>query len=228
MPGPGTHYGFQFFHDPFPHAVFDGLGVMESFRQKGFPAPDPGWPWWEVEYADAVQRGKRTTRDIAKLAADLRRHELSDLFGFLQSPAWVQRLQGMFGIPLLEVDDTLHGGGVHVMPGGSRLLGHLDYARHPIKRDKQRALNAIAFLGAAPEWPSDWGGELQLMTPGGNPKKRIYPFPGRVVVFETSDLSYHGVASIVAEARDRVTAAVYYLQPHDGRSTRERALFFPR
>jgi len=123
-----------------------------------------------------------------------------------------------------EPDPTLHGGGLHVTVSGGFLGVHLDYDRHPKIPGKRRALNVIAFLH--PEWKKAWGGALVLCDPAGTPVRRFYPNPGRVIAFEVSDLSYHGVEP-VRGAAPRVSLAVYRLSEAGPFNTRRRALFMP-
>lgn len=201
--------------DPFPHLVLDCAFPTPAAP---FPPP-PDWFGWEVTYRDTSQFNKRTTRYLELLPPDVRA-----LFVTLRSPKMAARLSELFGIPDLQDDPTLHGGGVHVLPPGSRLAGHLDYCLHPRLPGKERRVNAIAFLNR--EWKEEWGGALCLLDPMGEVVTRVYPHSGRLVVFETSDLSYHAVEPVTGPA-ERVTAAVYYLVPARPTATRRRALFFP-
>ena len=174
-------------------------------------------PCWEARYDNDAERGKRTTRDPVWLA-----HLVPDL-ATMRGAVSVARWSRLLGYPV-EDDPTLHGGGVHVTGVGGRLGCHLDYDRHPHLPEKRRALNLIAFLN--PEWREEWGGALVLCDPMGAVVTRLYPRPGRLVAFEVSDLSYHGVEPVTGPC-ERVTAAVYYLADAGPHNTRQRALFLP-
>lgn len=172
-------------------------------------------PVWEVGYDNDCERGKRTTRSFAQFPG---------LTGVItrmtgRGVGWSGRL----GYPV-ELDETLHGGGLHVTEPGGHLSCHLDYDLHPLLPGKRRALNLIYFLN--PEWREEWGGVLVLCDPMGVAVTRLYPRPGRLVAFEVSDLSYHGVEPVTGPV-ERVTAAVYYLSAATSANTRKRALFLP-
>lgn len=201
-------------HEPFRHFYEDGVHAVTLD-----PPPGPEWAGWEVVYRDDVQAGKRTTRRVDRLSPG---HQW--LFGVLQEPSTAAAYGAAFGIPDLEPDPTLHGGGLHIMPPGSRLNGHVDYSLHPHLPGKERRLSVIVFLND--RWEEAWGGALCLLDPMGNVVKRIHPAPGRVVAFENSDLSYHAVEPVTGPA-ERVTAAVYFLTVARPGAVRRRAMFFP-
>jgi hypothetical protein len=204
--------------DPVKWFVIDGWCEPEP----GWTVPGPDWPGWEVHYTADVERGKRTTRHlwgwvgerVERLQSLLTLWECARRFGFVALP-----------------DPSLHGGGVHVMPPGSDLGCHIDYDRHP-NREKtpyiagtRRAVNLIAFCH--PRWEAGWGGEFYLADTDGNPVVTLEPKPGRLVAFETNDLSYHGVLPVTGPA-ERVSVAVYLLEPAGPGNVRTRAMFLPR
>ncbi len=180
--------------------------------------PPPSWGGWEAHYENDCERGKRTTRQFGSLPAV--RGTLDALRSAESVAYWSERV----GLEL-EDDPTLHGGGLHVMAPGGRLAVHLDYDRHPVYHlPRRRALNIVAFLH--PAWQSAWGGALQLCDPLGEPVVSIEPAPGRLVAFEVSDLSYHGVEPVTGPA-ERVSVALSLLAPAGPANVRLRALFLP-
>ena len=195
---------------PFRHWIFDDWCEPLS------PPPPPADPRWEARYCNDAERLKRTTRDLAAIPG---------------APQLFDRLRGsahdwspILGYQVID-DPTMHGGGIHVTEPGGWLGTHLDYARHPRLPEFRRALNLIAFVH--PEWRPGWGGELELCDPMGSPVVRIEPRPGRLVAFEVSDLSYHGLAPTSPSAAERVSLAVYYLTEATAADTRMRAMFLP-
>jgi hypothetical protein len=173
--------------DPFPWWVAEGFAP--AVPPDAIPGPE--WDGWEARYNNDLERHKRTTRHTDRLPAPVR-----DVFAAMRSAGEVRRWRERTGIPDLEDDPTLHGGGLHVTDPGGHLACHLDYARHPLMSDRERRLNLILFLN--PEWDESWGGALCLCDPGGNVVERIYPAPGRLAAFVTDDLSYHGVEPVKA------------------------------
>lgn len=105
---------------------------------------------------------------------------------------------------------------------------HLDYAKHPRLPLLERRLNAILYL--TPYWQDEWGGATVFTKPDGKTVvARVYPKPGRLLVFATNDLSYHGVEPVTCpEGINRITLATYYLSHIRPGVTRERALFVPQ
>lgn len=179
--------------------------------------PPPEWSGWEVQYSNDCESGKRTARkelpgSIAGTLAALRSKESIAVWSNLLGYA-------------VEDDPTLHGGGLHVTKAGGHLNCHLDYDRHPFLWDKRRALNLVAFVH--PRWEESWGGRLLLCDPTGRPAVRIDPSPGRLVAFEVSDLSYHGVEATTENSGERISVAAYMLAPAGPHNTRCRALFVP-
>jgi len=196
---------------PFRHWIFDDwCGPLP-------PPPHKSSSRWEARYCNDAERNKRTTRDTDAIPG------ARPLFDRLRGLAsdW----SSILGYPVMD-DPTMHGGGIHVTEVGGWLGTHLDYSRHPVLPDKRRALNLIAFVHH--EWRPEWGGELELCDPMGVPVVRIEPRPGRLVAFEVSDLSYHGVAPTSPAAAERVSLAVYYLADATESDTRMRAMFLPQ
>lgn len=199
--------------EPVRHWVFDG--AVEPGPVGHVPGAHD--PCWEARYDNDAERGKRTTRHPDWLA------HVAPCLATMRGAVSVARWSRILGYPV-DDDPTLHGGGLHVMGADSVLGVHLDYDLHPHVPGKRRALNLIAFLN--PQWREEWGGALVLCDPLGRVAKRIYPAPGRLVAFETNDLSYHGVERVTGPV-ERVTAAAYLLADAGPHNTRRRAMFLP-
>ena len=173
---------------------------------------------FEVAYANDVEQGKLTLRN-----PDLMPVRAAAALANLRDPLYVHQWAKETGIVGLEDDPTIHGGGLHVTLPGGWLAPHVDYARHPKLRHMERRLTLIAFLN--PHWEMRWGGQLLFTDPMGKSVYEITPKPGRLVVWESGDLSYHAVRQVAADAPPRVSVAVYYIAPIRPGATRERALF---
>lgn len=178
------------------------------------PVPPPGDPAWEVEYATAAERGKRTTRNLAAVPG------VPALYAALTGPAAVSAWHDRLGYAVLP-DPTLWGGGVQVMPPGAALGVHLDADRHRLLRGWRRALTCVLFLSRCE------GGSLVFCDPDGAVLDRVAPSPGRLVAFENSDLAYHGVETVTGDD-ERVTLMATFLAPATPASVRTRALFLPQ
>lgn len=121
-------------------------------------------------------------------------------------------------------DLMLWGAGLHCMGPGDHLDIHLDADRHP-RLGLERRANAILFLD---DWPDEWGGHLEFWREDlTGPAVRIKPITGRMVLFETSDQSYHGIPQPIhcPEGVLRKTLALYWWSAPRGLSKRPRAQF---
>lgn len=207
-------------HVPFRHWIVDGV-FDDSLVIKAFgEVPPAEWDRWEGRYDNDIERGKRTVREVGHAGESLLQVAVK-----LNSLDFMRLLREWTGITDLERDPTLHGAGLHVMDPASFLQIHLDYDKHLGIHGKRRAVNVIAFLN--PEWKPEWGGALLLCDPSGKAQAAVQPKLGRIVVFETNDLSYHGVEQLSPDAPPRVTFASYYLSAARPTSTRTRAMFMP-
>ena len=206
---------------PFRHVVIECKEFAEWIANDPLPIPSEEWPHWEARYENDIERHKRTTRLIDSLPIQFKR-----FFDELTHPEFCSFMRELFGIPDLVFDETLHGGGLHVTSPGGWLNCHLDYASHPHLAGMERRLSAILFMNHQ-EWKPEWGGAFIMCDAGGNVVERVYPSPGRIVVFENSDVSYHATESVSVYAPERVTAAVFFIAPARPGVTRKRALFMP-
>ncbi len=127
----------------------------------------------------------------------------------LAAPAFLSELSYVTGIPDLLADPELVGGGMHITGPGGRLDVHVDFNYIP-ERKLHRRLNLLVYLN--PTWEVQWGGEIQLWDKDVSQcQKAFVPALNRCVIFETSDISFHGVTPISKEAPfPRISFACYY------------------
>jgi len=141
-------------------------------------------------------------------------NNITNLIHQLSSEFFISKLKNIFDINDIEADETLHGSGLHYHPRMGRLNMHLDYEKHPIKKNRQRRLNIIFYLNEI--WDESWNGATELwdakMT---NCIKKSFPNRNRALIFETSELSWHGVPEkiLCPENVFRKSLALYYLSP---------------
>jgi Rps23 Pro-64 3,4-dihydroxylase Tpa1-like proline 4-hydroxylase len=133
----------------------------------------------------------------------LRLHEM------LSSPQFLAHLSYITDIPNLLADEELVGGGVHVTGPGGRLDVHIDfnYMEH---RDLHRRVNLLLYLNST--WQEDWGGQIQLWDRNVQTcEQQFSPALNRCIIFETSDVSFHGVTPVSPDAPyPRLSFATYY------------------
>jgi hypothetical protein len=193
---------WQWNDNPFRYAVLDQACDPALVREaaKSFDeVPADNW----YQYNSVLER-KRTTRKLTLAAYVLLR--------------WLRNLCP----PELVSDDSLHGGGMHELLPGGWLGCHLDCDTHPVT-GYRRAVNAILYLTAAE------GGALELWKSPDDPEPavEIAPQAGRLVIFETSDVSWHGVAPVQGTVSRR-SLACYWWEPVLTETRRPRALFANR
>ena len=190
---------------PFPHIVLDNF-LEPAFAQEvaaSYPTFDQavlqGFAFNFVNEQRKVQ-----ITDAAKFPDPVRR-----LNEVISSPKFLADLESITGIKPLLADEKLNGGGMHLTGSGGRLDVHVDFNRI---EDRQlfRRLNILVYLN--PEWKDDWGGQIELWD--ANVKVchlSSLPVMNRCLIFQTSDISYHGVRPITAPAQiARQSFAAYY------------------
>jgi hypothetical protein len=148
----------------------------------------------------------------------------------ISSPEFIATMESITGIPRLLVDHKLRGGGMHLTSSGGRLDVHVDF--NVIEEEKiYRRLNILVYLN--PTWEDTWGGQIELWDKEvKHCHLRANPILNRCLVFETSNISYHGVAPISApESVVRRSFAAYYYtaeQPVAGAAVPHSTIFRAR
>lgn len=127
----------------------------------------------------------------------------------ISSPQFLADLSDITGIPKLVADPKLIGGGMHITGPGGRLDVHLDF-NYLEEQRLHRRLNILIYLNEV--WEKAWGGEIELWDKDVKQcHVSLSPVFNRCVIFETSDISYHGVVPISPGAvSTRKSFAAYY------------------
>jgi len=135
----------------------------------------------------------------------------------ISAPEFLTDLAYITGIPRLLADEKLEGGGMHLTGPGGRLDVHVDFNVLEARKLFRR-LNILIYLN--PTWHEEWGGHIELWDRDVKQCHfRSVPMLNRCVIFETSDISYHGVAPIVPSAefvRQSFAAYYYTTEPPPG------------
>jgi 2OG-Fe(II) oxygenase superfamily len=134
------------------------------------------------------------------------------LNNLLASPQFLRDLGYITGMPQILADDELVGGGIHITGPGGRLDVHVDF-NYIKERKLHRRLNLLLYLN--PDWQDEWGGQFQLWDAGVKRCEATFsPIFNRCVIFETSNISFHGVVPVSLEAKSpRKSFAAYYYTP---------------
>jgi hypothetical protein len=189
--------------DPFPHVVLDDVFEPELLKQiiAEFEAMDRG-KWHS---SDKALERKWATEDIQHFGPTTRAF-INQLNGGL----FLTFLEKLTGIAGLISDPHLRGGGLHEIRREGALGVHADFNLYP-RLNIWRRLNFLLYLNE--NWESAWGGELELWNRTGKERVMgIAPIFNRVVIFDTSNYSYHGHPHplMCPETRSRKSIALYY------------------
>lgn len=113
-------------------------------------------------------------------------------------------LSEAFGIPDLRMETV--GGGMHLIPPGGKLDIHTDFNRSP-DTNRYRRLNLMCYLND--DWDDLDGGCLELWSDQDDTDVvRYEPEFNTTVIFESSDVSWHGHP--ITANRYRLSVAAYY------------------
>ncbi|MBS1948262.1 MAG: 2OG-Fe(II) oxygenase [Bacteroidetes bacterium] len=204
---------------PFRHLVIDDF-LDSSFAQEllgSFPAIGS----MKTQY-DGLNERKAEESDFNKLDGCFT--ELHNVLSSAEFISWIEKITSLK--PLGTVNDRL-GCGLHQGGNNSFLDIHIDYNIHPIKKIS-RKLNLLIFLN--PEWHEEWGGYLELWD--GKVKnciQKIKPSFNRAVIFECSEISYHGYSRITVPPNiTRKSYYQYFFLALDQRGTYHDTIFKPK
>ena len=156
------------------------------------------------QFSFVNEKGKIQVTDAERFPDPVKR--LSDA---ISSEEFLRDLEHITGIPRLLADGRYAGGGMHLTGPRGRLDVHVDF-NYDDARAMHRRLNLLLYLN--PEWKADWGGAVEFWDD--RVKKCHHSFRptlNRCVIFETSEISYHGVEPVTCPAGvARQSFAAYY------------------
>ena len=190
---------------PFPHFVIDNFLDPEFALEaaQSFPSFEEAQAQG-FEFNFVRERRKIQISDSSNFPPAITRlHEA------LSSEAFLNDLTYITGIPGLIADAGLSGGGMHVTGSGGRLDVHVDFNFNE-EMQVHRRLNILVYLN--PTWDPKWGGQIELWDKDVRTcHQQVDPSLNRCVLFETSEISYHGVQPVHPEApTPRHSFAAYY------------------
>ena len=209
---------------PFPHIVLDDFfpeGVVAAALEEFPAARDADWQSFE-----SGQERKLASNNERALSPTARR-----IIWEMNSQVFLEFLENLTGISDLIPDPKLSGGGMHQIERGGKLGVHVDFNRH-VEFGLDRRLNVLLYLNR--EWREDYGGHLELWDQDMKScVQRVAPVFNRLVVFSTTDTSWHGHPDPLAcpEEVTRKSLALYYYtngRPELERSDEHTTVFAPR
>ena len=202
--------------DPFPHIVFDNFfnenilnEILDEFPKK---LDKVGAKF------DTNQEKKSFSENPDKLSP-----KINNFFNFTNSHRFINFINKLSGLERALIPDPyLLGGGLHEIKNGGFLNVHCDFNKHP-KMDLDRRINALIYLNH--NWQDQYGGALELWDKDmKNCVQKIKPIFNRMVIFNTTDFSFHGnpdKVNIPDDSKSRKSIALYYYS--NGRPDNERS-----
>jgi hypothetical protein len=134
---------------------------------------------------------------------------IAELNRTLASPEFLELLSDVFQMPNLLPDAELNGGGIHQTGARGHLDVHVDF-NYITERELHRRLNILIYFNK--DWKPEFGGNIELWDKDVKVCHHSFsPIFNRCVVFETNEISFHGVTAVKCpEGSARKSFAAYY------------------
>jgi len=200
--------------DPFPHIVFDNFFNKETLNEILNEFPN------ELDKVgakfDTNKEKKSFTNNPDRLSS-----KTNEFFNFTNSHKFISFINKLSGLERSLIPDPyLFGGGFHELKDGGFLNIHCDFNKHP-KMHLDRRINVLIYLNY--DWKDEYGGALELWDKNmKNCVKKIKPIFNRMVIFNTTDFSFHGNPDRIKlpnKSKSRKSIALYYYS--NGRPDKE-------
>jgi 2OG-Fe(II) oxygenase superfamily len=191
--------------EPFPFMLIDNFLKADFYRSiiDAYPSVSEAESIGNT-FSAVNEKGKTQVTDSNAFA-----EPVVKLNEVLSSSSWLRTLSEITEIDDLLADETLDGGGMHIMRAGAHLDVHVDF-NISLETKMHRRLNILLFLND--RWDDDWGGKLELWDEKVKEcRHALLPISNRCVIFRTSERSYHGVEKVrCPEPFARRSFAAYY------------------
>ncbi|MFN8672183.1 MAG: glycosyltransferase [Candidatus Sericytochromatia bacterium] len=188
---------------PYPHIVIDNMfeekyldWILDEFPDKN------GIDWKSFGTTHEIKLASKNEEQIGFFTRYF--------IYLLNSSVFLKFLEKMTGIPNLIPDPYLVGGGLHQILKGGKLGVHVDFNKSE-KLKANRKLNLLVYLNK--NWKEEYGGHFELWDKDvKHCLKKVLPIYNRMVVFSTSNISYHGHPHPLTcpENMSRKSIALYY------------------
>ncbi len=191
---------------PFPYIEFEDFFNEEFLNLVLDEFPDLSNMKDSLHYSGATDEKHTSPRGDS-----FQMENTKKFLSYLNSSAFIDFLQEITSIkePLIP-DPHFIGGGLHQTKRGGFLKVHTDYSKHP-ETYLDRRLNVLIYLNK--NWKEEYNGHLTLYDKDMKIcHKKILPSFNKIVIFNTTDFTFHGVPDPVLcpESCYRKSIALYY------------------
>ena len=169
--------------DPFPNTYFDDFFIPEKLSEvlDEFPDLTKGA---DLTFHDANQV-KLASKGEYRFGP-----KTLQFMHFMNSQPFLEFLSALTGIENLIPDPFFDGGGCHQIQPGGMLKIHADFNKHPTTK-LDRRLNVLVYMNK--DWKEEYGGHFEMWDRSIKQcVKKVAPQFNRLVVFNTTDFSFHG------------------------------------
>jgi 2OG-Fe(II) oxygenase superfamily len=221
LPEMGKQYAQQYADaKPYPHIKFDDFFNADELRGLCKEFPELGKEQGDINYINPNEN-KLASKGEGRLGSEAR-----DLVHLMNSQPFLEFLQHLTGIKeTLIPDPYLEGGGYHQIKPGGFLKVHVDFHKHRLM-NLDRRINVLVYLNE--DWKEEYGGNFELWDKDMTKcVAKVAPLFNRLVVFSTTDYSWHGHPDPLTcpPDRSRRSLAMYYYtngRPNDEISPENR------
>jgi hypothetical protein len=188
---------------PFPHIYFDDFldpALLDAVLAE-FPTPGQ-IKWQRFDTEKEIKLASSVDANFGTMTRLLLYH--------LNSITFLDFLSEVTGVPDLIPDPCFDGGGLHQIRRGGKLGIHADFNNHR-RYGLDRRLNVILYLNK--NWREEYGGHLEFWDRSmAKCEAKILPVFNRMVIFTTTDFTYHGHPDplLCPEDWTRKSLALYY------------------
>ena len=190
---------------PFRYVMFENFFLPDKAEviYSSYPTITEG-KWDGTTYIDQKNKFTKTKFEEGSV--------LDNVFMEMNSKELTDWLEQVTGINDVLGDKELFGGGLHQSVNGAFLNVHVDYNIHPTTKYHRR-MNVLVYMNK--DWKEEYEGNLELWDLSNNKMKlvaKIAPVFNRCVIFETSEISFHGHPKPLNTPKgiNRKSIATYY------------------
>jgi Rps23 Pro-64 3,4-dihydroxylase Tpa1-like proline 4-hydroxylase len=182
----------NFLEESFANSVADAYPTYEDAIKVG------------QSFSAVNEKGKVQLTDSSAFA-----EPIAELNRTLSSPEFLDVLSYVFDMPNLLPDAELVGGGIHQTGPRGHLDVHVDF-NYIAERELHRRLNILIYFNRG--WKPEYGGNIELWDEEVKVCPQSFsPIFNRCVVFETNEISFHGVTAVKCPpGMARKSFAAYY------------------